>query len=167
MKREDILIDKLNLAAHPEGGYHKETYRSSGIITEENLPESYSGDRNFCTSIYFLLKSDNFSAFHKINQDETWHFYEGSTITIHQISPDGVYSNTILGNDVINNQFPQYTVPGNYWFGATVDTKNSYSLAGCTVAPGFDFKDFVIPKRKELQELFPQHVAIITKLTHS
>ena len=28
----DDLINKLNLQAHPEGGYYKETYRSKGII---------------------------------------------------------------------------------------------------------------------------------------
>ena len=28
----DDLINKLNLQAHPEGGYYKETFRSKGII---------------------------------------------------------------------------------------------------------------------------------------
>jgi predicted cupin superfamily sugar epimerase len=165
MKREELLIAKLNLTAHPEGGYFKETYRSVGTIDKNNLSESYGGERNFCTSIYFLLKSDDFSAFHKINQDETWHFYEGSTITIHQISPDGIYTEVVLGNTILNNQFPQYTVPGGYWFGATINEKNSYSLVGCTVAPGFDFDDFQLAKRNEIQKKFPNHKNIIEELT--
>ena len=89
MKRDQLLIDKLRLTKHPEGGYFKETYRSKGTIEKDNLPMTYQGKRNFCTSIYFLLKSNEFSAFHKINQDESWHFYEGSSITIHQISSSG------------------------------------------------------------------------------
>jgi predicted cupin superfamily sugar epimerase len=165
MKREDILIEKLNLTAHPEGGSFKETYRSKGVVEKNNLPASYKSKRNFCTSIYFLLKSSEFSAFHRINQDETWHFYEGSTITIHQISPSGTYSKTTLGNDILNNQYPQYTVPANYWFGATVVKVNSYSLVGCTVAPGFDFEDFELAKRNKLQKKFPNHKNIIEKLT--
>ena len=165
MKRDQLLIDKLRLTKHPEGGYFKETYRSKGTIEKDNLPITYQGKRNFCTSIYFLLKSNEFSAFHKINQDETWHFYEGSTITIHQISPSGEYSKTTIGNDILNNQFPQYTVNGDYWFGATVDENDSYSLVGCTVAPGFDFEDFELAERSNLQKKFPKHKNIIEELT--
>lgn len=165
MKREELLIEKLNLTEHPEGGYFKETYRSSGTISKDNLPDFYQGERNYCTSIYFLLKASDFSAFHKINQDETWYFHEGSSITIHQISPKGIYSKFILGNDILNSQFPQYTVPGGYWFGATVDVKDSYSLVGCTVSPGFDFQDFVLAERNSLQKKFPNHKNIIEELT--
>lgn len=165
MKREDQIIKKLNLTAHPEGGFYKETYRSTEIIENINLSNNYIGDRNCCTSIYFLLKSEDFSAFHKINQDETWHFYEGSPITIHQIDLEGNYSKTTLGNDILNNQLPQYTVPGNYWFGATIDQQKSYSLVGCTVSPGFDFKDFRLANKIELKKKFPNHKSIIEELT--
>jgi len=165
MKRAELLIQKLNLVAHPEGGYFKETYRSTGIIDTEQLPKNYDGQRNFSTSIYFLLKSNDFSAFHKINQDETWHFYEGSTVTIHQISTLGIYSKITLGSDILNKQLPQYTVPGNYWFAATVDLKDSYCLVGCTVAPGFDFNDFKLANKEELQKQFPNHKDIIKALT--
>ena len=81
------IIDFFGLKSHHEGGYFKEIYRSSGIIPNDHLPDFIKGDRNYCTSIYFLLTSDKFSAFHKINQDETWHFYSGTTLKIHMISP--------------------------------------------------------------------------------
>ena len=67
------IVEKLNMLPHPEGGYYKEEYRSVGIIPNTSLPQ-FSGDRNFCTSIYFLLTSDNFSGFHRIKQDEIWMF---------------------------------------------------------------------------------------------
>lgn len=165
MNRADLLIQELNLAPHPEGGYFKETYRSSGIIINHNLPIEFNGNRCYSTSIYFLLTSEDFSAFHKINQDEVWHFHEGASIRIHQISPDGIYSSVVLGNDVLHNQQFQHVVPANYWFGATVENSNSYTLVGCTVSPGFDFKDFTLANRKDLLQEFPQHTHIITKLT--
>ena len=68
------IIKKLALEPHPEGGYFKETYRSEGEISENQLPDVFKGNRNYSTCIYFLLTSETFSAFHKINQEEIWHF---------------------------------------------------------------------------------------------
>ena len=161
------IINKFDLSQHPEGGYFKETYRSSGSIANENLSTEFIGDRNYSTGIYFLLTSDSFSAFHKINQDEMWHFYLGTTLKLHMISPEGKYSYVLIGNDILNNEVPQFVVPAQYWFAAEVMQENSYAFTGCTVAPGFDFKDFVLPKRKELIQLFPKHKEVITRLTHS
>lgn len=160
------IIEKLGLTEHPEGGYFKEMYRSSDTIPQSALGEQYSGDRNVSTSIYFLLTSDKFSAFHKINQDEIWHFYKGGPLLLHIISSEGVYSAVTIGNDFNKGEVPQYVVKGGDWFAAEVIEKDSYTLVGCTVAPGFDFADFVLPERKELIALFPQHEKVITKLTH-
>lgn len=161
------IINKFELTEHPEGGFYKETYRSNGIIKNENLTDAFVGDRNYSTSIYFLLTSEKFSAFHKINQDEIWHFYKGTTLKLHVISPDGDYSFVLVGNDIENDEQPQFVVPATYWFAAEVIKENSYAFTGCTVAPGFDFNDFVLLKREELITLFPQHTEIITKLTHN
>ena len=160
------LITKFDLTEHPEGGFYKETYRSNGIIHNTNLSDNFIGDRNYSTCIYFLLTTEKFSAFHKINQDEIWHFYKGATLQLHMISPDGAYSFVHIGNKIEDNEIPQFIVPAGYWFAAEVLSPNSYSFVGCTVAPGFDFNDFVLPKRKELIALFPTHSEIITKLTH-
>ncbi|SEB72913.1 hypothetical protein SAMN04489761_1587 [Tenacibaculum sp. MAR_2009_124] len=160
------LINKFDLTEHPEGGYYKETYRSIGEINNENLPDEFTGNRNYGTAIYFLLTSEKFSAFHKINQDEIWHFYKGSHLKLHMISPDGNYSFVLIGNNFEVNEIPQFVVPAGYWFAAEVTGDYSYSFTGCTVAPGFDFNDFVLPKREELIELFPEHKKIITRLTH-
>ena len=117
------IIAFFELEKHPEGGYFKEVYRSDGKITSDNLGKEFTGDRNYCTSIYFLLTSDEFSAFHKINQDEIWHFYQGSTIRLHTISPEGKYNTILIGNDFKNGEVPQYTVPANYYFAAEVRKK--------------------------------------------
>jgi predicted cupin superfamily sugar epimerase len=167
MTELEFLIDKLELQPHPEGGYFKESYRSKGFIKQKHLDTHFIGDRNYCTAIYFLLTSDLFSAFHRINQDEIWHFYKGSPIRLHIISEKGNYSQVIIGNNIDNNESPQYVVSAKDWFAAELVNENDYALLGCTVSPGFDFKDFVLPKRETLLLKFPQHEKIITKLTHN
>ena len=160
------IISKLKLEPHPEGGYYRETYRSQGEIDEANLGEGYEGKRNYSTCIYFLLTSDSFSALHRIKQDEIWHFYKGAPIHLHIISETGVQTEVIIGSDIEKGETPQYVVEGGCWFGAELINPNSYSLVGCTVSPGFDFKDFELRTRKELVALFPEHAALISKLTH-
>lgn len=161
----ESLISGLELEPHPEGGYFRETYRSSGEIDQLNLGPDYDGKRNFSTCIYFLLTSDNFSAFHRIKQDEIWHFYEGSPIRLHVITPEGDYCEHLIGRALNDGQVPQFVVPGGSWFAAEVMRKSSCALVGCTVSPGFDFKDFELKTRKELITLFPDHVKIISRLT--
>ncbi|MCB2208971.1 MAG: cupin domain-containing protein [Bacteroidetes bacterium] len=162
----DKIISALELEPHPEGGYFKETYRSLGEIKKENLGLDYKGKRNYSTCIYFLITSDNFSAFHRIKQDEIWHFYDGSPIRLHIISESGIHTDHVIGCDLDKGETPQYIVPGGCWFGAEVIIKNAYSLVGCTVSPGFSFEDFEIKTRKELISLFPVHEEIISKLTY-
>lgn len=165
MTQSEKIIQKLQLEPHPEGGYFKETYRSTGKISQVDLGTNYEGTRNHSTCIYFLLKADKFSAFHKINQDEIWHFYQGSPVIIHMISMDGKYWNVEVGCDFDQEQLPQYVVPGNTYFAAEVIKPNEYTLVGCTVSPGFDFKDFELPNRHELVTMFPQHEKVVTSFT--
>ena len=163
MKNADYWISNLQLIKHPEGGYFKETYRSSEIIKNNALNIRYNGDRNVSTSIYFLLKSDEFSAFHCIKSDETWHFYSGSPIELIIITPEGKLLKQTLGNNPKNNEFFQFTILRNHWFAAMCIESDSYSLVGCSVAPGFDFKDFSLATKNELATKFPQHKTLIDK----
>jgi predicted cupin superfamily sugar epimerase len=165
MKRIKQLIDLLNLQKHPEGGYFKETYRSEGVIPSEVLNNEINGDRNYCTGIYFLLTSDNFSAFHRIKQDEMWHFYEGSPLTVHMIDNQGNYSFQKIGLDFKDGQVPQFVVPKGVWFASEVMKPNSYSFVGCTVSPGFDFADFELADSNMLIAQFPKNSKIINRLS--
>jgi len=160
------LINKLNLQAHPEGGYYKETYRSKGIIETSSLSQDIEGERNYSTAIYFLLAKNQFSAFHKIKQDEIWHFYSGTTLLLHTINKEGEYKLVRIGQDLNNEEYFQYVVPAGTLFASEVEDKNSFSFCGCTVSPGFDFKDFTMPSRVELIKTYPKHSEIILKLTH-
>lgn len=164
--RVDYLIEKLNLKAHPEGGFFKETYRCEESVKKENLHPRFTGDRAHSTSIYFLLTSENYSALHKIQSDEMWHHYEGGTLEIYSINDAGKLTVHQLGKNFENNEQPQIVIKAGEWFGSKVKDKDSYALVGCTVSPGFDFEDFVMGDKEELLKLFPQHKEVIENLAH-
>ena len=158
-------IDHLFLKPHPEGGYYREIYRSDEKINAEELPERYSESRNFSTSIYFLLRSEDISAFHRITSDELWFFHEGSAVDIYILNSNGLQI-IRLGKDIVNSEVLQATILRNQWFAAKVVGLESYSLVSCTVSPGFDFDDFELAKRDGLEKEFPDHLETIHMLTH-
>lgn len=157
-------IERLGLQPHPEGGYFREIYRSSAAIPGGVLPH-YDGARNLGTSIYFLLPHDQVSRLHRIKQDELWHFYAGSALTVHVIDAGGRYEPVRMGSDPEAGQSLQALVPGGSLFGASVDRGPGYALVGCTCIPGFDFADFELPGRGELLRRYPQHGGLIERLT--
>ncbi|MCC7158764.1 MAG: cupin domain-containing protein [Ignavibacteria bacterium] len=165
MNKTEHYISKLALEKHPEGGWFKEVYSSNELIKAEHLPARFKGHRRHSTSIYFLLTGDTFSALHRIKSDELWHFYDGSPVSIHMIDEKGNYSAARLGHDVEEGEVFQFAVPAGVWFGATINDKDSFTLVGCTVAPGFHFDDFELGVRGELVKSFPQHKGVIEKLT--
>ena len=163
--RVKTLIKDLELVPHPEGGYFRETYRSDLKLPDRVLPDSIMGERNSSTCIYFLLTAETFSAFHRIKQDEIWHFYQGDPLCIHMIDQNGSYSTVILTSEIFDDKAPQYVVPAGTWFAAEVTVKNGFALVGCTVSPGFDFADFELASADKLIEQFPEHKKIIERLT--
>ncbi len=165
MKDAQYWIDRLGLRRHPEGGYFRETYRSPESIAREHLPGRFTGERAFSTAILFLLPANDCSAFHRIKQDEVWHFYEGSTLTIHVIDSKNEYKMIQLGRDIEQGEALQGVVEAGCLVGAAIDGEGSYALVGCTMAPGFDFQDFEMPERAELLARYPQHRSIIETLT--
>ncbi len=126
------IIEKYNLLPHPEGGYFSEVYRSEQEVSSEQTNEK----RNSVTHIYFLLKKGQFSRFHKVLHDEIWNFYEGSPLKIIEFNGEQ------LKEKFIGGETGSYVsvVKGSIFQAA--ESTGSYTLVGCSVAPGFDFKDF-------------------------
>jgi predicted cupin superfamily sugar epimerase len=153
-------IDALRLAPHPEGGLYRETFRSSFVVGAGN------GDRAASTAIYFLLLARSFSAMHRVRSDEVWHHYDGDPVDLHTIDAAGTYGVLRLGRSLDLGHRPQHVIAAGVWQ-AAVSVGTRFSLCGCTVAPGFDFADFEMPPRAELVRLFPQHSAILERLTRS
>jgi len=175
MEAAQQWIYHLNLEPHPEGGWYRQTYRAPLTLPHSALP-GYGGDRAASSAIYFLLEGDQFSAFHRLRSDEVWHFYAGSGLVVHVITPDGEYQQLLLGSNAAvpqqlqeaerlqADQF-QAVVPAGCWFGSSPRQPDTVALVGCTVAPGFDFADFEMAKREELAARYPQHRNIIQRLT--
>ena len=89
-------IKALQLQPHPEGGFFSESYRSEQTM-EVPAPGGGTQQRNVCTAIYFLLEAGNFSAFHRIQSDEVWHFYAGQALDVLELLPSGELRCTRLG----------------------------------------------------------------------
>ncbi len=161
--KADAWIAHLKLEKHPEGGYFNECYRSDESIAMDALPQRFSGDRSISTSIYFLLKKNEFSAFHRIKSDETWYFHDGAPLEIYVLDPEKGLQIKLLGLDTKQDCLPQQTVKHGMWFASR--SKGDFSLVGCTVAPGFDFSDFEMASAEALHKEFPEHVDIINTLS--
>jgi len=161
------LIARLGLEKHPEGGHYRETYRSEESILAQYLPERFAGGaRSFSTAIIFLLADDDFSALHRIKSDEIWHYHAGGTLLIHEVDQSGRYTRHRLGGDCGEEVSFQIVVKAGSWFGASLEAQDSFALVGCTVSPGFDFRDFEMADRGELLRLYPCAREVIERLTY-
>tara|TARA_Y100001970_G_C14078042_1_gene773115 strand:+ start:470 stop:877 length:408 start_codon:yes stop_codon:yes gene_type:complete len=119
MSDAESIIKDLNLEPHPEGGHFVECFRTESI-----------------SIIYYLLKKNEKSHWHRLNKNENLHFYKGNPLMIY-LSEDGIsFTSYILGE---KNNF-NYTVKSGIWF--AMKSCGEYSLIGCTVVPAFDYKDF-------------------------
>ena len=147
------MVRRLGLIPHPEGGFYRETFRSPLLLS---LPDGRT--RSASTAIYYLLPPGAFSAWHQVASDEVWHHYAGAPLELRL--PGKVIR---LGTDLAAGEEPQAVVPPGVWQSAR--PLGGWVLVGCTVAPGFDFRDFEMPPRKELLERYPQHRALIERLT--
>ncbi|MEM8811910.1 MAG: cupin domain-containing protein [Pseudomonadota bacterium] len=124
------IIKLLDLAPHPEGGYFRETFRDADP----------AGGRAVSTAIYYLLDVGECSAWHRVDAAEIWHFYAGAPLAL-TISPNGHDAESFrLGPDLDMGQRPQIVVPAGTW--QTAESLGAWTLVGCTVAPGFEFKGF-------------------------
>ncbi len=158
LKKDAIqLIKRLRLKKHPEGGYFKETYIADTIV---NLV-GYDKPRPISTAIYYMLVGDQFSAFHRMKSDELWHHYMGGSLTVYAIDNNGKLSKIKMGKS--RSEAAQVAIKANTWFAASLNDKKSYCLLGCTVSPGFDYRDWELGKRDELIKRYPQHRRIIER----
>lgn len=131
MTAQDI-IDALNLAPHPEGGYFRQTW----VDTE-------SDGRPTGTCIYFLLKDGGASHWHRVDAVEIWHYHAGAPIILSIAQHDtGPKVEHRLGPDIATGERPQAIVPKNHWQAAR--TSGDWTLVSCTVSPGFSFDGFTL-----------------------
>ena len=168
MNQQDpqYYISKLGLEPHPEGGYFKRNFESQEQITDQELTVDFEGKRMLYTSIYFLLTSNDVSHFHRLQSDELWYYHAGSPLSVHMIDENGEYTEHKLGLDLENGEVPQVLVPKNTIFGSSVKDRETFSLVGCMVSPGFEYQDFELFTQEELLLKYPEHKEIIMKIAY-
>ncbi len=155
----EILIERLNLKPlAQEGGYFRETYRAERKV-------DVVSEKSISTCIYFLIADGTFSAFHKLPSDEIWHFYAGDPVELSIIDKDGELHVRRLDASLLEGTAPQVVVPAGCWQGARLAGAGKFALLGCTVAPAFDFSDYVHGHRQNLLDEFPEHRQTILNLT--
>ncbi|MEJ1974289.1 MAG: cupin domain-containing protein [Lacunisphaera sp.] len=164
------LIEHLKMEKIPvEGCWFTVTYTSPIKIAGEALPARYGSSRTAGGAIYALVTREDFSGMHQLKTDEVWHFYAGDPIELLLLHPDGKAEVVVLGPDVLAGQHPQYTVPAGVWMGArpVKASADAYGFFGTTMAPGFDYGDFEVGYRDELQAKYPAQRELIAALTRS
>ncbi len=163
------IIQALQLQPLPvEGGLFSQTYQSAESIPAEALPERYPREaKPFGTAIFYLLTDhpDSFSALHRLPTDETFHFYLGDPLEITLLYPDGSTRHVTMGQDVINGQQLQFTVPHGVWQGSRLAPGGRFALIGTTMAPGYTSADYEGGERAARLAFYPGESERITALT--
>jgi uncharacterized protein len=157
IQNADYWAARLNLVAHPEGGYYNEVFRSKLEIHRK----SSSIPGRACTSIYYLLEGSDFSGFHRIASDELWYYHKGEPLFIYEFNSLGL----LITHELSDQPGGQLSVAieAGSWFAASVPSGNGFSLVSCAVAPGFDFAEFEMANKVELKRLFPKHAVLIDR----
>jgi uncharacterized protein len=140
MDEADRIIATLGLQRHPEGGWYRQTWAGPEIA-----------GRTCGTAIYFLLKADERSHWHRVDADEIWLWHAGAALILSLAEDVRRAASVRLGPDVLGGEAPQKVVPKGWWQAAR--TTGAWTLVSCTVSPGFQFAgfeladpDFAIPE---------------------
>ncbi len=144
------IIEHLGLERHVEGGWFRETYRSSGTV---ECPDRTGSTRSMLTTIHYLLdESAPIGLIHR-NRSDIIHFHEGGGILEYlTLAPDGELTEHLVGPGYDR----QLIVPGGYWK-ATRLLEGDWGMVGEAVSPGFDFQDMEIDDGSWVKANFPQH----------
>ncbi|CAH1269084.1 Hypp4095 [Branchiostoma lanceolatum] len=152
------LVEVYNMQKHPEGGWYKETFRSSVHFRTEDGTESTAA-----TVCYYLLPEVVRSTWRRLTSDEIWLYQDGGCLKIHMIDANGIYSTAVLGSTIRHKEARyEVLVPAGVWGAAEVLHGGEFTLISCVVAPGFDWKGLELGQEEELVTSFP-HLADVIK----
>jgi len=131
MQAAKSIVETLQLAAHPEGGWYRETWRAAGR----------EGQRSPGTAILYLLEAGCRSHWHRVDADEMWLWHAGAPLDLLIADESAANPARIkLGGDVTCGYTPQALVPATRWQSA--EAGDGWALVSCIVVPGFDFAGF-------------------------
>lgn len=164
----DEIVAVLGLEPHAEGGFFRETYRSAERVVTPR------GARAAATCILFLVTAASPSLFHRLRSDELWLYHSGAPLELVSLLSDGSSERVVLaGADALTaseETSPQAIVPKEAWQAARIlvgegGSEEAWTLLSCVVTPGFDYADFELGDRRELERAYPLQFEIISALT--
>ncbi|MBI5769414.1 MAG: cupin domain-containing protein [Verrucomicrobia bacterium] len=145
-----------------EGGFVRQTWRA---------------DNGAGSAAYFLMTAAGFSALHRLQADEVWHFYAGDPVehvTLDLATGGAVVAR--LGTDLTAGERPQVVVPRGVWQGArpanaqtgsSARLRAGWSLVGCTLTPAWEERAFELGAREALLREFPGAAEWVRTLTRA
>ena len=117
------------------------------------------------TAIYYLLTKNNFSAMHKLESVEVYHYYAGAPAKMLLLDSSGKVEEPVLGSDLDSGHRPQIIVEPGVWQGSK--TTGEWTLLGTTMAPPYSQEMFQLADREELLKGWPDSRQKIYELTRS
>lgn len=160
----DFLIKTLSLVPlAQEGGYFRRTVLAEEAVAAAALPTRYAAERRLYSAIYFLLKTADCSAMHRLDSDEVYHFYAGDPLELLLLHPEGQHELVTIGLDFAAGQQPQVVAPRGTWQGSRPQAggRHGFSLIGTTMAPAFDWAGFELGDEAQLVADYPEAAALI------
>jgi predicted cupin superfamily sugar epimerase len=143
----EYWIRTLKLQGHAEGGWYREIWRGGTEIPASALPAEYGGGRWAASLIYYLLRGEEISAWHKLRSAEIWTWHAGGVLE-QRLGGGGNWPGTgeprLIGADPGAGESFQAVVPPNTWQTTRI-VKGDFVLASCIVAPAFTAEDFFMP----------------------
>ncbi len=158
--RAEELVRDLRLQPHPEGGRFLETFRSPRLVHSAGAIRG----RTALTTIYFLLAEGEASRWHRLDADEVWHHYEGAPLELLLLDASAQILTRQHVGPVAPGAAPVRVVPAGSWMAAR--SVGAYTLAGCTMGPGFEPAGFALMKDApevavEVARRFPEMAGLI------
>ena len=128
------LIEQLELAPHPEGGWYRETWRA----------KSRPGERAAASAVYYLMQPGPPSSWNRVDADEIWLWHAGDPVDLFLAASDSDEPATVrLGGQVAKSESPQVIVPAGNWQSAAIaEGEAGFAFISCIVAPAFEFGAF-------------------------
>jgi predicted cupin superfamily sugar epimerase len=146
------LIARLQLEAHPEGGWYRR------IFTSERNMDAGGTQRPLAKSIYYLLGGHQRHGRLHGNRSDILHFLiDGGPVEYLHVAPGGALQRTRLQAD--GNR--HLLVPGGCWKASQLDNDAAFALVAEVVTPGFDYADHRFATGEDIARDAPDHRAVL------
>lgn len=147
------LIKRLSLTPHPEGGWFRFCGRS-GVAPEETA--GFKGRRDSCSYIYYLLRQNEISRWHRLASSEVWTWHAGGSLLMTlgggRALPLAAGTQALGPQLELGEQF-SLLAPAGQWQTTRV-TWGDFVLVSCVVAPAYDDDDCLLPEKPLPNEIY-------------